>query len=75
MSHNILAFSVTIVDFSVMFSLFSIDAAEIIHIRPVEEGKKEYYVHYHGCKLFFFHFPALLEIFIVISLKSCMKIR
>ena len=54
MSHNVLAFSVTIVDSSLMFSLFSIDSAEIIHIRPVEEGKKEYYVHYHGCKFYSF---------------------
>lgn len=56
MSHNVLVFSVTIVDSSLMFSLFLLDAAEIIHIRPVEEGKKEYYVHYHGCKLFSFTF-------------------
>ena len=56
MSHNVLAFSETILDSSLMLSLLSIDAAEIIHIRPVEEGKKEYYVHYHGCKWFSFTF-------------------
>lgn len=54
MSHNVLAFSVTMVDSLLMFSLISTDAAEIIHIRAVEEGKKEYYVHYHGCKFFSF---------------------
>lgn len=47
-------------DSLLMFSLFSTDAAEIIHIRAVEEGKKEYYVHYHGCKFFSFTFAALL---------------
>lgn len=43
-----------------MFSLFLTDPAEIIHIRPVEDGKSEYYVHYHGCKLPSFYFQAVV---------------
>lgn len=39
-------------DFSNLQFTFSVDAAEIIHVRPVENGKTEYYVHYHGCKCY-----------------------
>ena len=45
--------------------LVFVDPAEIIHVRGLEDGKSEYYVHYHGCKysssVFSFAFRVVMK--------------
>ena len=66
-------FSSLLTPFSISLSTFgflSIDPAEIIHIRPVEGGKSEYYVHYHGCKFVIYFLLSLQFEMIICHLQE-----